>query len=208
MNNIAVPLAGFAEYALQQAPRHSAIKECVEEFLIGTRRIRALATDLEILSQTDSIREAIVLGDCVRQALAGSPGVFPKIEWGCPQDIKLRVDPWHAGRAITALLRAAMDTESDSYPGTMAVARKGLAILDCAVCDASLRPEGDWVFVRTSVIRRLSRSLLRDPFRSDIGGRISRRLAFAVLERCAHRAGGHIALDQDGDGLTLALPIS
>jgi hypothetical protein len=33
-------------------------------------------------------------------------------------------------------------------------------------------------------------------------------LAFAVLERCAHRTGAHISLDDNAEHLTLALPVS
>ncbi len=206
LNNIAVPLAGFAEEVLQRFPSNSAAQECVGEFQLAAHRIKALAHDLESLGQTESAPEAIALGDCLRQALAVTPELLPQIEWACRQDIKVRVDPWHAQRAIASLIRIAMVSETRLHQDAVTVAQNDAAGLECAGCGAKLPPDGAWVLIRTSEIRRLDLSLLRDPFRAKSGGRISRRLSFAVLACCAHRAGGHISLDPTSADLTLAFP--
>jgi len=200
-------LAGFADYVLQKSPGNSAVQECIQEFQVAAARIKALAADFESLGQTDSTPEVVAIGDCVEQALADFPSFLPQIEWACRQNVQVRVDPWHARRAIASLMRIVMIAESTLYRDTVTVAQEGDAVPECAVCSASLRPEGNWVLIRASGVRGLDQRLLRDPFRADIGGRSSRRLAFAVLGCCAHRAGGHISLDQDALELTLSLPI-
>jgi hypothetical protein len=179
----------------------------MQEIQIAIGRIRALASDLEDLGQTDSVREVIALEDCIARALPSVPGVTPSLEWCCAQDIKVRVDSAHAQRAIVALIRVAMATDSSQYPGAVTVTRQASGERNCTVCDASLKRKDSWVFLRTSGVHRLNPDVLRDPFRSDKGGRTSRRLAVAVLDRCAHRAGGHLSLDRNFDFLSLALPM-
>jgi hypothetical protein len=208
LNNITVPLDGFAEYALQHVPGYGVARGCIQEVQIGIGRIRALASDLESLGQTDSVREAITLGACMSRALADVQQPAPPIEWCCPGDIQVKVDPMHAQRAIDSLIRVATATDSPAFPGVVMITQESSRLSVCGVCSASLKREGDWVFLQTTGIRRLNLEILRDPFRSRGGGRTSRRLALAVLECCAHRAGGHVSLDQGSDCLTLALPIS
>lgn len=208
LNNIAVPLNGFAEHAQQHVPPYGVVRECLQELQIGIGRISALAADLESLGETGSVPEVIGLGDCIGKAIPEKQRFQVQIEWCCPEDITVRVDPMHAQRAVAALLRVALAGESNSYPVTVSITARVSGVRECAVCGASLRRHGHWVFVVASGIRRLNRGVLRDPLGSDGGGRTSRRLAFAVLERCAHRTGAHISLDDNAEHLTLALPVS
>ncbi len=208
LNNIAVPLGGFSEHALQHIPGDGVVRECIQEFQMGIGRIRALASDLESLGDADPAFEVIALADCIGRVIPAMQCVVPPIEWSCPQELRVRVDPLDAQRAITALIRIAVANDSTLHPGALTITQKASRMRNCAVCGANLRRGSAWVFLRTSGIRRFDPDALRDPFGSYGGGRISYRLALAVLDRCAHRAGGHVSLDQRADLLTLVLPVA
>jgi len=207
LNNISVPLHGFAEHALEHVPGYGVVRECVQELQIGIGRIRALAADLESLGQTDSLFELVPLRDCISRAIRSVQNLDPPIDWCCPKEINVRVDAEHAQRAIASLIRVAVAADSTQNPGSLSIEKNDSKVGNCAVCGASVGTEGDWVLLRTSGIRRMKLDVLRDPFRSDTGGRTSRRLALAVLDRCAHRAGGHVYLNHRADVLTLVLPV-
>ncbi len=128
LNNIAVPLDGFSEHALQHLMHPGVVRECIQELQMGIARIRALAVDLESLGQADALFEVVALGDCIERVIPTMQCVVPPIEWSCPQELSVRVDPLHAQRAVNALIRVAVANDSTSHPGVVTITQKASCV--------------------------------------------------------------------------------
>jgi hypothetical protein len=208
LNNIAVPLEGFAELAIQNAGASGSLGDILEEIKIAGARIKSLASDLESLGEMTSHVGTVAIADCMpREAAADQPGL-PRIDWRCSASTLVAVDSAHARRALQALaaLTDRTGSQSESLPGWN-VGQAPTSTARCAACGGA-QPRKNHLLVQGFSARLLPGEMLRDPFGSPRAGRASWRLALAVLVHSTHRAGGHIILDTGAGSVSLALPLA
>jgi hypothetical protein len=206
LNNIAVPLEGFAELALQNVRASESVGPILDEIKIAVARIKSLASELESLGDTGSRVGPVAIGDCMPNESGADP-VETEIDWRCSASTVVAADPVHARRGLQALISITGRTGSHSAsPAALSVAQEAPgARARCAACGAA-PPRKDHVVVQAFSSRAVSGEALREPFGSARAGRASRRLALAVFVHSAHRAGGHIFLDEDAGSLSVAFP--
>jgi hypothetical protein len=207
LNNIAVPLQGFAELAGQNAVASRALGNSLEEIKIAGERLRSLASDLESLGEMTSLVEPVAIGDCVPREAAADQLERPRIDWRCSPATLVAVDRAHARRALQALSAVVGRTgsPSESLPGWN-VGQAPASTARCAACGGA-QARKDHLLVQGFSSHGVPGEMLRDPFgpRSE---RATRRLALAVLVHSTHRAGGHIILDPGAGAVSLALPLA
>jgi hypothetical protein len=211
LNNIAVPLAGFAELALHAGPGESSAP-VLDEIKIAVSRIKSLASDLESLGETGSRPMPIAIGECMPDESGTDPSL-PGVDWRCSASIMVVVDPVHARHALQALAGVTGGSRAQfaSLPGLRITQEVPGAVAPgasrCAACGAT-QPRRDHVVVQAFSSRAVPAEALRDPFGAVRVGRAGHRLGLAVLVHSTHCAGGHIFLDESAGSLSLAFPIA
>jgi len=207
LNNIAVPLEGFAELAIQNAEASESVGDLLEEIKIASARIKSLASDLESLGEMTSLVEPVAIGDCMPREAAADQPELPRIDWRCSASTLVAVDGGHARRALQALtaITARTGSPSESLPGWN-VGQAPTSTARCAACGGA-QARKNHVLVQGFSSRMVPGEMLRDPF-GPRAERATRRLALAVLVHSTHRAGGHIILDASAGSVSLALPLA
>jgi hypothetical protein len=206
LNNIAVPLAGFAELALQSAGTSASVRPMLDEIKIAVARIQALAADLESLGERSVSPTTVAIGACIPEA-GGAIAAMPGIVWHCSANTLVAVDSDHARRALAALAATAGRNGGSAAPPDWSIAQELPGAAPCAVCGVRL-PRADHVMVRAFGSRLPPREALRDPFGPGGGGRPSHRLGLAVLVHSTHCAGGHLFEDAGAGSLRLSFPLA
>jgi hypothetical protein len=209
LNNIAVPLEGYAEQAADNAAATESAKNGLEEMRTAIARIRSIASDLENLAEPASPPITVAIGDCMPDDLADIAAGAPVIDWRCSASTAISVDRPHAERAIRSLgmLSARTRAQLKSVP-TWEVFTGSAAPARCASCAAAARRKDHCVLVRTHTDRPVTADALNDPFGPARAGKLSRRLTLAVLVYSAHCANGHVYLDDDTGLVSLAFPVA
>ncbi len=113
LNNIAVPLEGFAELALQNVRASESVGPILDEIKIAVARIKSLASELESLGDTGSRVRPVAIGDCMPNESGADP-VETEIDWRCSASTVVAADPVHARRALQALISITGRTGSQS----------------------------------------------------------------------------------------------
>jgi hypothetical protein len=195
LNNIAVPLDGFAELALLNLSAPELARHDLAEMRIAIGRIKELALELESLGEFESLPKRVTIGACMTAPPAGSITAPWTVEWLCSASTPVAVDLLHAQRAILSLARVATPhiTASLELP---AGAR-------CITCGAVFARTHKGVCIESQSLRPLDGQSLRNPFGAAASGG-GRSLTLAVLVHCAHLAGGHVLLDEPSRRLSLA----
>jgi hypothetical protein len=209
LNNIAVPLEGYAEQAAENAAGAGSAKNSLEEVRAAIARIKSLATDLENLAEPGSPPITVAIGDCMPDDLGEIPAGKPVIDWRCSASTMVSVDRPQAERAIRSLGMLAARTRAqlktvptwEVFTGSAAPAR-------CASCGAAARRNDHCVMVRTHADRPVTAEALSDPFGPARAGKLSRRLMLAVIVYSAHCANGHVYVDDDTGLVSLAFPVA
>jgi hypothetical protein len=207
LNNIAVPLLGFAELAVQQAGASESLGPILDEIKIAVARIKSLAADLEILGETASHVVAVAIGDCMPVASGAGP-TSPGVDWSCSASTLVEVDREHARRALQAL--ADITRRPRAQAASMSdwrVAQEAPGAARCAACGTALQ-RNDYVVVQVFSSRTIPSEALSDPFGSARVVRANRRLGLAVLVHSTHGAGGHIFLNPRSGTVSLAFPLA
>jgi hypothetical protein len=198
LNNISVPLDGFAELAIQNTDENESVRHSLNEMRIAIDRLRALASDLENLAESAGAPASVAIGDCMAEGI--------EIEWLCSAATVVSVDPRHARRAIQSLAAVSMRAASPFAPApAWSVSLGSMAGTSCAVCGVARAVP--YVFVQLQGVRAIAGEAIRDPFGSARVGRAGRRLSLAVLVHSTHGAGGHILLEEITGSLRLAFPV-
>jgi hypothetical protein len=206
LNNIAVPLQGFADLALQDARASAGDPGLLDEIRVAVARIRSLAADLETLGTTGADRSAVPMRDCVPELNAAGASM-PAVDWQCDPSTLLEVDPVHVHRALRALAALTVATGTAlSAPTDWIIALRPPSATRCAACGATL-PRKIQLIVRAFTSRVLPAETLREPFGAARIGRASRRLSLAVLAHSTHCAGGHVFVDEHAVALCLVFPL-
>jgi hypothetical protein len=209
LNNIAVPLEGFAELAIQSASASESVGHILEEIKIAISRIKSLASDLESLGEITRRAGAVAIDDCMprEEAAADRPGT-PRIDWRCRASTLVAVDRAHARRALHALANVTgrSSSQSESLSG-WSVVHPSKSAARCAACGGT-QVRKNHLLVQGFSSPAVSDEMLRDPFGWPRAGRATRRLALAILVHSAHRAGGHIILDEGTGSVSVALPMA
>jgi hypothetical protein len=223
LNNIAVPLGGYRDLALQCTPENEPFRECLDETRIAMGRLTALADELESLGDSESRPMQVPIGQCIPEATdpeasgpeataAGatgpdasgdSPAERWTIDWLCGADTAVSVDRHHAQRSIRALIRVATRVAEPS-PSllVLTVAEDVHAGARCISCGAVV---SRGVAARISGSHPVEGDALRNPFGARRVG-LTRRLTLAVLVHCAHRAGGHLIFDKISGSPSVVFP--
>jgi hypothetical protein len=205
LNNIAVPLEGFAYLALQTAGANEPVGPILDEIKIAVARLKSLASDLESLGDQGSPPKSVAIEDCLTAETGEDPWV-PGIDWRCDASTRIVVDPLHARHALQALAGIAGGAASQfARLPAWHIGLDAPGAARCAACGAA-PPRPGQVVVQAFTSRALPREALRDPFAAARPGRASRRLALAVLVHSTHCAGGHIYLDESAGSLSVAFP--
>jgi hypothetical protein len=208
LNNVAVPLEGFAELALQNPAASESVGHMLDEIKIAIARIKSLAADLETLGHAGSSPSPVAIGDCLPEEAGSDRPRVPEIDWRCSPATLVVVDGAHAKRALQALAGIAgrTGTQIPSLPG-WSVARQAAVSAACAACGRTL-PRKEHVRVQAFSSRAVPGEALKDPFGWPRVGRALRRLGLAVLVHSTHHAGGHIILDPGAGSVSLAFPLA
>jgi hypothetical protein len=196
LNNIAVPLGGFIDLALQATATGALALQSLDEINVGLARIGALAYLLECLAQQDSMLSRTTAGAC----FAPGQGDFanpPQLVWSCSELTPVKADPDHALRAIISLMHLA-------GPGPLSVRESAMEGLVCAVCGKRMARR-QVLEVRASGMRPAIFSAISAPFAASQKLRAMQRLAIAALAHCAHLAGGHVIAQPDSESLSVVL---
>lgn len=196
LNNIAVPLRGFFDLAVETAADGLA-RQCLAEIDIGMARVVALAHSLESLSLQGSNPLATTVEECF--APQGSPEsrASPHLVWTCSPQTPVTVDLDHARRAIDSLVYLA-------GAAPLAIADSILSGLACAVCGKAFPGTKALVHVRTGGLRQSVTEALRTPFAASHKLRCAQRLNLAVLAHATHQAGGHVIAEPRAESLGIA----
>ncbi len=207
LNNIAVPLAGYAELVRHSAGTSESVGPILDEITLAIARITSLASGLESLGEKSSRPMRVAIGACIPEPGGADPAV-PRIDWQCSPSTLVLVDAEHARRALQALAATTGQngTAVASLPG-WSIAQEARGAAPCAVCGVRT-PHRDQVMVRGFSSHLLPLEALRDPFGSGRVGRASRRLGLAVLVHSTHCAGGHIFRDAGAGSLRLSFPLA
>ncbi len=207
LNNIAVPLEGFAELAIHRGASGS-VGDVLEEIKIAGARIKSLASDLESLGEMTSQVGAVAIAECMPQQAPPDRPELPRIDWRCSASTLVAVDSAHARRALQALtaLTGRTGSQSESLPGWN-VGQAPTSTARCAACGGA-QARKNHLLVQGFSSRLVPGEMLRDPFGCLRAGRAGWRLALAVLVHSTHRAGGHIILDPGAGSVSLALPLA
>jgi len=204
LNNIGVPLRGFVDLATENAPESELMRSYLDELRIGVARIAALASDLESLAQGSSPLARCAIGDCMPTAQEVNCNDTWEVNWQCSASTAVKVDSFHAGRAIQSLARAAQGAATQDGPTVLMVTKETLQSASCAACGTAISPKGKRVLVTAHGTRLATARALRNPLESQSAGRAIRKLGLAILVHSAHHGGGHILVDESASSLSIA----
>ena len=206
LNNISVPLKGFADLALHTGRLSKAARQCLDEIAIAIERVRRLACELEGYSESESSSAYIPICACMPNSDPEAHGKW-RMNWMCDPASLVCADALHARRAIESLAAAtAQRGLSPPHATELTVSHLVNVPAACVACDARLTVKANNVQVHSRSARSIARETLRDPFGPKSVSRGIRRLSFAVLVHCAHRAGGHLLLDETCTTLSVTFP--
>jgi hypothetical protein len=210
LNNIAVPMDGFAELAVQNTALHEPVRYSLDEMRIAIGRIKALASDLESLAENGSRPAPIAIGDCMPDAADADALRVDKIDWQCGVSTVVTVDRAHARRAIhsLAVIAARGTSQFTRAPDWSVSVGPAAAGARCVACGATTRRKDIFVFVQAYGSHSVTSDALRDPLGCARVGRANRRLTLAALVHSAHGAGGHILQNETAGTLMLAFPVN
>jgi signal transduction histidine kinase len=121
LNNVAVPLEGFAELALQAMTAAEPARQSMDEIRIAIGRIKALAAELEMLGESHSAPERIGIGGCMPDAASSESW---EITWLCAASTLVSADALHAQHAILALARLAGPSGGTPSPPQLTVSHE------------------------------------------------------------------------------------
>jgi hypothetical protein len=208
LNNIAVPMGAFAELALQSGADGDSVRRSLDEMRIAIDRVKALASDLESLAESDSLPARVAIGDCMPAQFGGQRLESGQIEWQCSAATSVLADRRHARRAIESLaVIASRPSSAPAAPPGWLISQ--LAAARCVVCGrAAATRKALWVSVQVRNARPVAGEALRDPFGAGRASRAGRRLSLAVLVHSAHHAGGHLVQDEDSGSLSVVFPVA
>jgi hypothetical protein len=213
LNNLIVPLDGFAELAMQNLEDPALLRQDLAEMRMAIGRIKQLALELESLGESDSHPNRVTIGACI-SPVADSIAAPWTVHWLCSASTPVAVDLLHAQRAIQSLARfAEVPGADDSPPPRISVSLGLPPAARCTTCGAPFDRKQKSVLIETQSARKLDGQSLREPFGRPFGKARGaaqsgggRGLTLAVLVHCAHLAGGHLLLEAAGRRLGLALP--
>ena len=197
LNNIAVPLQGFADLAnLAAVNADESVIQCLAEVRIGVARIALLSRQLDRLAQPAASPRAIGIAEC--------------INLGAGQGFSVECDPATRITADGPRIRDAVDSlrEMTSDPVVLSVIRGVESAERCASCDAMLSPESGWLRIRLHAARIPGVDAIRNPFGAGHAIRPGRRLALAALVHCSHTANGHVVARPSEGDLSIAVPLA
>lgn len=197
LNNIAVPLSGFIELALETAASDDLVRQSLKEVHIGMDRIAALARELESLAQHGSMPTAATIGECIAPIEQGNSAV-PLI-WSCSPQTPVKVDLDQARRAIDSLLRLA-------GTGPLAIAESAMNGLSCAACGKAFPRGKVFAQVQARGVRPATLGAIRAPFDAAHKLRSMQRVTIAALVHCAHLAGCHVIARLEAESLGIVMP--
>ncbi len=204
LNNIAVPLRGFIELALDKTARDEAVLQCIDEVRVGLDRIAALAFDLASLAPDESTSARVRLDACLEPVDSRGPARRPPATWACNPQLTVVVDLNQARRAVASLTSLAMD--AGLVLEEVSTAHVPTASPSCAACGSPLPRRKAFVRVRSHGLRTAVLQAVPSPFDATHKLRGTERLAIAALVRSTHRAGGHVLVDVSAEDLSLVLP--
>lgn len=191
LNNIAVPLRGFIDLALQTTAADDPVRHSLDELHVGLDRIGMLAYQLESLAQQSSTLSPTTIGAC----LAGNPH---RLVWSCSQLTPANVDVDHVRRSVTSLLHLA-------GPGPLLIGESAGDGLACAACEKPFA-RGNVLEIQARGVRPAVFAAIGAPFQASQKLRAMQRLAVATLSHCVHLAGGHLVAHPSADALGIMLP--
>jgi len=177
LNNIAVPLRGFIDLALQTTAADDPVRHSLDELHVGLDRIGMLAYQLESLAQQSSTLSPTTIGAC----LAGNPHQLD-----------------HVRRSVTSLLHLA-------GPGPLLIGESAGDGLACAACEKPFA-RGNVLEIQARGVRPAVFAAIGAPFQASQKLRAMQRLAVATLSHCVHLAGGHLVAHPSADALGIMLP--
>jgi hypothetical protein len=186
LKNVAQTMQGFVELTTHAGPLSEPVERCFQELRIGIARITALAGELESLANPSGALQRIAIGTLAHDS-----------QWHCDPTRNVIVDPYHARAAIHALMRLARKPRQPASAGLLTVSDEVADTAPCAACGASW--SGAVPHLRLQVEARVSRPETRYPDHT------ARTLTLAVLMHSAHRAGGHVEIDEAAQLLKLTL---
>jgi hypothetical protein len=198
LNNIAVPLRGFIDLALQTTAADELMHQSFDEIHVGLNRIGALAYQLESLAQQSSMLSDTTIGHCLASVGQGH-SEEASLVWACRQQIVVRVDLDHFQRALHSLVHLA-------GPGSLKVGEAAMHDQVCAACGTPFARGGGVLEVQASALRPAILAAIRAPFEPAHKLRTMQRLAIAALTRCTHFAGGHVLANLEAKTLSIVLP--
>lgn len=204
LNNIAVPLRGFIDLALDKTARDDAVLQCIDEVRIGMDRITALAFELASLAQDASSPASVPLESCLESTDFREAMQRPPVTWSCDPKLTVAVDLNQARRAVVSLASLASEAGLfiEKVPAEGALAGNP----SCAVCAKPFPRRKAWVQIRAPGLRATVLEAVRSPFDAGHKVRGVERLTIAALQHSSHRAGGHVMVDLSAGDLSLLLP--
>jgi len=206
LNNIAVPLDGFTELAVQGTAADAPVRHSLIEVQIAIERIKSLAAELEILGETESRTDSVAIADCMPPLAVASAPATLTIEWRCTAATLVRADSLHLRSAIQALLCLAQRTSSAfEGPTSLMVSQRVPPAQRCTACGAAVASGADSVLIEVHATRAMLAAALRAPFANSRAMRLGSRLTLGVLVHSVHCAGGHILLDEPSALLSVVL---
>jgi hypothetical protein len=191
LNNIAVPLRGFVDLALQTTAADDPVRHSLDELHVGLDRIGMLAFQLESLAQQSSTLSPTTIGAC----LAETP---QQLVWSCSQLTPVTVDMDHVRRSLISLLHLA-------GPGPLLIGESAGDGLACAACEKPFA-RGKVLEIQARGVRPAIFAAIGAPFGASQKLRTMQRLAIASLSHCVHLAGGHVIAHSSADSLGIVLP--
>jgi signal transduction histidine kinase len=201
LNNIGVPLLGFVDLAAENAPQSELMRSYLDELRLGVARIAGLASDLESLAQASSHPARRAIGDCMPAAEEGDRNGTWALNWQCSASTAVKVDAFHARRAIQSLGRAAQSAATPDAPAVLVVSIETLRSASCAACGIAISPEKKHLLLKAQGPRLATARGLRNPLAPQNTGRAIRKLGLAVLVHGAHHGGGHVLFDESASSL-------
>jgi hypothetical protein len=205
LNNITVPLDGFTELAVRGMAADEGAGLGFNELQIAIERIKSLASELEILGETESHLNPVAIGDCMPPNAGGDAHGAVAIEWRCSAAVMVRADRLQTRGAVQALMRLAQPTESPFDGASLIVSQRVPPALRCVACGRVVAQGGRSVLVEIHSARAILAGALRQPFGRSRLMRSGQRLTLAALVHSAHCAGGHILLDEPSTRLSLVM---
>lgn len=199
LNNIAVPLRGFIDLALQTTAADEPVRQALDELQVGLDRIGTLAYQLESIAQQSFTLSPTTIGASLASIMQGDPEDPKRLVWSCSQLTQVKVDLDHLQRAINSLRHL-------GGPGPLLIGESAMDGLACAVCGKPFARGKLFVEIQARGLRPAIFSAIRAPFAAAHKLRAMQRLAIAAFSHCGHLAGGHVIARPGAESLSIVLP--